>query len=79
MQLFHWRPTLRLYIIIRSAAKVGGGSGTKIHKKRWEILGSASTPRQDVKHKGLSGSLGCFIQTGLETTRTSPKALTDKP
>ena len=22
---------------------------------------------------------GCFAQTGLETTRTSPKALTDKP
>ena len=48
-------------------------SGTKIHKKRREIFGSASTPRQDVKHTGLSGSRGrpavgsgCFIQTGLE-------------
>ena len=85
MQVFHWRPTLRLYIIIRSAAKVGG-SGTKIPPKRWEILGSVSTPRQDVKHTGLSGSRGrpdlgsgCFIQTGLETTRTSAKALNDKP
>ena len=79
MQVFHWRPTLRLYIYVRSAATVGG-SGTKIHKKRREIFGSASTPQQDVKHTGLSGSRGqpamgseCFVQTGLETTRTSPK------
>ena len=85
MQVFHWRPTLRLYIYVRSAAKVGG-SGTKILKKRRELFGSASTPRQDVKHTGLSGSrgplavgLGCFVQTGVETTRTGPKALTDKP
>ena len=48
-------------------------------KKRGEIFGSASTPRQDMKHTGLSGSRGlpamwsgCFIQTGLETTGTSP-------
>ena len=85
MQVFHWRPNLRLYIYVRSAAKVGG-SGTKIHKKRWEIFGSASTTRHDMKHTGSSGSRGqpavgseCFVQTGLETTRTSPKALTDKP
>ena len=50
------------------------------------IFGSASTPRQDVIHTGLSGSRGrpavgsgCFVQTGLETTSTSPKSLTDKP
>ena len=85
MQVFHWRPTLRLCIIIRSAAKVGG-SGTKIHKKRQEMFGSASTPRQDVKHTGLSGSRGrpamgsgCFVQTGLETTRTSPNRQALKP
>ena len=55
-------------------------------KKTGNFFGSASTPRQDVKHTGLSGSRGrpavgsgCFVQTGLETTRTSPKALTDKP
>ena len=67
MQCFHWRPTLRLCIFIRSVAKVRG-SGTKI-LKRWEIFGSVSTPRQDVKHTGLSGSRGrpamvsgCFLQ-----------------
>ena len=39
--------------------KVGCKSrGQKIHKKRREIFGSASTPRQDVKHTGLSGSRG---------------------
>ena len=54
MQVFHWRPTLRLYIIVRSAAKVGG-VGDKNPQKKAEI-GSASTPRQDVKHTGLSGS-----------------------
>ena len=79
----HWRPTIQLCISIRSAAKVGGGgwSGTKIHQKRQEIFGAASTTRQDMKHTGLSGSrgrpamgLGCFVQTGLETTRTRPKA-----
>ena len=72
-------------VYIRSAAKVGG-SATKIHKKGREIFGSASTPRQDVIHLGLSVSRGrpavgsgCFVQTGLETTRTNPKALADKP
>ena len=85
MQVFHWRPTLRLYIYIRSAATVGG-SGTKIHKKRRETFGSASTPRKDVIHTGLSESRGrpavgsgCFVQTGLEPTSTSPKALINKP
>ena len=61
------------------------GVGEKIHKKWREIFGSASTPQQDMKHTGLSRSSGrpavglrCFVQTGLETTRTSPKTLTDK-
>ena len=78
---FHCRLTLRLCIYIY---KVGCKSrrrvlGTKSHKKGEEILGLASTPRQDVIHKGLSVSRGrpaagsgCFVQTGLETTRTSP-------
>ena len=46
--------------------------GDKNPKKKWEIFESASTPRQDVKHTGLSGSRGrsamgsgCFVQTGL--------------
>ena len=74
-----------IYIYIRSAAK-GSGLGTKIHTKRQEISGLALTPQQDVIHTGLSGSrgrpaveCGCFVQSGLETTRTSPKALPDKP
>ena len=91
MGQFRWRKTLRLYIYIyiyiyiRSAAK-GSGLGTKIHTKRQEISGLALTPQQDVIHTGLSGSrgrpaveCGCFVQSGLETTRTSPKALPDKP
>ena len=68
MQCFHWRPTLRLCIILRSAAKVGGSKG-KNPQKRLEIFGSASTPRHNVKHTGLSGSRGrptvgsgCFLQ-----------------
>ena len=45
------------------------GVGDKNPQKRREIFGSASTPRQDVKHTGLSGSRGrpavgsgCFLQ-----------------
>ena len=55
------------------------GVRDKNPQKRREIFGSASTPRRDMKHTGLSGckgrpavGSGCFIQTGLETTRTSP-------
>ena len=33
MQVFHWRPTLRLYINIRSAAKVGGVRDKNPQKK----------------------------------------------
>ena len=54
MQVFHWRPTLRLYFFTWSVAKVGGCK----NKKRREIFGLASTPQQDVKHTGLSGSRG---------------------
>ena len=64
----------------------GGLLGTKSHKKGQKILGLASTSRQDVIYPSLSVSRGrpamgstCFVQTGLETTRTSPKALPDKP
>ena len=87
MGQFHWRKTLRLSLslYIRSAAKVSG-LGTKIHTKSQEISGLALTPQQDVIHTGLSGSRGrravecvCFVQSGLETTRTSPEALPDKP
>ena len=45
------------------------GVGDKNPQKRQKIFGSASTPQQDVKHTGLSGSRGrpavgsgCFLQ-----------------
>ena len=85
MQVFHWsQPYSRPY-----SSRVGckrRWSGTKIHKKGRENAGLVAPPRQDMIHPGLSGSRGrpalgsgCFLKTGLETTRTSPKPLTDKP
>ena len=56
MQVFHWRPTLQLYIYVRLAGKVEGGD--KNPQKRREFFGSASTHQRDVKHTGLSGSRG---------------------
>ena len=89
MQVFHWRPTLQLSLSIYKVGCKIRGVGDKNPQRR-ENFGSASTPRQDVIHTGLSGSrgrpavgLGCFVQTGLEPTRTSPNrqavAGPDKP
>ena len=60
-------PTTLYYYKV--GCKSRGGVGDKNPQKRREIFGSASTPRQDVKHTGLSGSRGrpaigsgCFLQ-----------------
>ena len=65
--------------------KSQGGRGQKSTKKVENFWVGFNSPTGR-EHTCLSGSrgrpamgLGCFIQTGLETTRTSPKALTDKP
>ena len=56
-----------------------GGLGQKARKK-WEIFGSASTPGQDVKlEANLPWRRDVFYKTGLETTKTSPKPITDEP
>ena len=62
------------------------GVGDRNPQKKREICGLVLPPKPDVIHPGLSESrggpalgLGCFVQTGLETTRTSPQPLTDKP
>ena len=66
------KPHLR-YTTNKHQPTFGGGltPGSPKHpkrKKRRAIFGSTSTPRQDVKHTGLSGSrgrsamgLGCFL------------------
>ena len=84
MQCFHWRPTLRLCIFIRSVAKVGG-SGTKIKKggKFWGRLQLHDRMGNIQACLDLEADLpwgrDVFYKTGLEIIRASHKPLTDKP
>ena len=63
----------------------GGGSGTNIHKDG-KILGRLHLPDRTCYIQAcldleadLPWGRDVFYKTGLETTRTSPKPLTDKP
>ena len=56
------------------------GVWDKNPEKKREIFVSASTPGQNVKlEANLQWRWDVFYKNGLETTRTSPKPITDEP
>ena len=68
---------MTLYYKVSSKSQ---GVWDKNPEKKWEVFGSASTLGQDVKlEANLPWRQDVFYKTGLETTRTSPKPITDEP